>query len=214
MTERSFDKINRSHSSWGRISVNGRVSQIKWILSRCLQLLPYTSNIRFVLIPWSVNDLCLSYVTYFLLFFFPLELPSVSSAGRCVKASSSRPFCFSSSCLITPENTSHWDGVLDWYFFQHFGIKFQSSCWLRGKIKILEMCESLVLAPSQERSVAWRKEVKLDYWHVIERRAREQSQKEDAKNRIGRRKWNHAPSIFVTPQCHPLAFVRFQIPCG
>ena len=191
---------------------NRRVSEIKWILSRCLQLLPYTSNIRFVLIPWSANDLCLSYVNYFLLF-LSLELPSVSSAGRCVKASSSRPFCFSSSCLIAPEKTSHWDGVLDWYFFQHFGIKFQSSCWLRGKTKILKMCESLVLGPSQERSVAWRKEVKLDYWHAGSSAERENSRKKRTQKIESCAENETTHYLFLSlPKAIPLRSYVFKFP--
>lgn len=146
-------------------------------------------------------------------FFFPLELPSVSSAGRCVKASSSRPFCFSSSCLITPENTSHWDGVLDWYFFQHFGIKFQSSCWLRGKIKILEMCESLVLAPSQERSVAWRKEVKLDYWRTWSSAERESSRKKRTQKIESDAENETTHLLFLSlPNAIPLRSCVFKFP--
>jgi len=39
------------------------------------------------------------------------ELPLISSAGRSVEESSTGPFCFPPSCLITPEKTTYRDGV-------------------------------------------------------------------------------------------------------
>lgn len=164
-------------------------------------------------LPWSANDLCLSYDNSFLLF-LSLELPSVSSAGRCVKASSSRPFCFSSSCLIAPEKTSHWDGVLDWYFFQHFGIKFQSSCWLRGKTKILKMCESLVLAPP--KSVALR-DGKKSNWTTG---ARDRAPSARAVAKSGRKKSSESSEenetthlLFLSlPKAIPLRSCVFKFP--
>ena len=99
-----------------------------------------SSNTRFFFIPWSANDyrLCTNLSSHF---FSPPELPFVSSAGGRVTACSSRSFCFSPSCLVAPEKTSHWDEVLEWYFFEHFGFKFQSSCRLRGKIQFLDVGE-------------------------------------------------------------------------
>ena len=107
------------------------------------QLLHYLRTyFSFYFLDLQMTCACRILINWSFYFFSPLELSCISSVGRRVTASPSRSFCFSPSCLIAPEKTSHWDGVLEWYFFQHFGIKFQSSCRLRGKIQVLDVGET------------------------------------------------------------------------